>query len=87
MRRLLAAWLALGGVSHAAEDPWRIPAEGECAAAARAPEGGDALPFPFKPGDVLDAKKAESLRGFVPEELSPGTRRSPPGCAAGCCRR
>jgi hypothetical protein len=50
-------------------DAWRLPAEGECAAAVRAPEAGDALPFPFKPGDVLDAQKAASLQSFLPEEL------------------
>ena len=71
-RRALVACLVLAAArAGAAEsaDPWRVPAEGECAAALRAPDAGDALPFPFKAGDVLDERKTEALHGFVPEEL------------------
>ena len=48
--------------------PWAIPAEGSCdAPPAEAP--ADAVPKPFRVGDVLDEHKAALLERFVPEEL------------------
>ncbi len=54
-----------------AAGPWDIPAEGSCdpgadtATAARP----DALPFPFRVGEVLTEEKTASLKPYLPEEL------------------
>lgn len=67
-RALALAVLVLASAARAA-DPWALPAEGDCTAARRAPESGDALPLPFRSGDVLEREQTASLERFVPEEL------------------
>jgi hypothetical protein len=49
-------------------DSWAIPAEGSCDAPASG-SPADAVPKPFRVGDVLDERKSAVLEGFVPEEL------------------
>ncbi len=49
-------------------DSWAIPAVVSCdAPASGAP--ANAVPKPFRVGDVLDERKSAVLEGFVPEEL------------------
>ena len=70
-RGFLALTLALALALEARaepSDPWAIPAEGSCEQpAALAP--ADAVPRPFRVGDVLDEAKSAALESFVPEEL------------------
>jgi hypothetical protein len=51
-------------------DPWAIPAEGSCeTSGALILSATDAVPPPFRVGDVLDERKTVALENFVPPEL------------------
>jgi len=64
---LISALIALAALTARA-DPWAIPAEGSCdAPPPNAP--ADAVPQPFRVGDVLDREQSAVLERFVPEEL------------------
>ncbi len=70
----LVCWIALvssaGSIAAEPADPWAIPAEGSCeTTGALVRPGADAVPPPFRVGEVLDEKKTEALQGYVPEEL------------------
>lgn len=56
----------LAGAAKA--NPWSLPAEGSCSRAT-GEEGDDAVPFPFKPGDVIDLQKASLLQNYLPDEF------------------
>ncbi len=49
-------------------DPWLVPAEGSCDLTARTATT-DAVPPPFRVGEILDENKTAALKDFVPEEL------------------
>jgi hypothetical protein len=66
----LPALLALALAPGAAAGPWSLPPEGQCAAPTYAPEGEvDAVPFPFKTGDVVERSRVQALQPFLPAEL------------------
>lgn len=64
---VLGLALALAARALAA-GAWDVPAEGACATAPVRGEA-DALPLPFRVGDVIERAKSDVLQAFVPEEL------------------
>jgi hypothetical protein len=69
-------WMAIGCLVAAtpaarAADPWAIPAPGSCEPGPGPATAGqpDAVTLPFRVGEVIDEKKTESLKPFLPDEL------------------